>query len=169
MGSGKTTVAKKLASALKYKFVDLDEEIVKEAKKTIAEIFEKQGEDSFRKREQTALHNTANLKNVVIATGGGAPCFFDNMEWMNREGVTVYLEAPAGLLYHRLVNEKEKRPLLRKLNEIELMEHIHEHLAQREPFYNQSLVKIRAASLNISLLKEKIKKALAKRESKKST
>ena len=90
------------------------------------------------------------------------------MDWMNREGITVYLEARAGLLYHRLVNEKDKRPLLKKLSEVELMEYIHEHLAQREPYYNQSLVKVRAASLNVSLLKEKIKKAAVKRGNKKS-
>ncbi len=168
MGSGKTTVAKKLASAFKYKFVDLDEEITKDAKKTIAEIFDKHGEESFRERERKALHSTVKLDRVVIATGGGAPCFYDNMDWMNKEGITVYLDAPAGLLYHRLVSEKYKRPLLKKLTEIELMEYIHEHLAQREPYYNKALVKIRAASLNVNLLKEKIKKAAVKSEKKKS-
>jgi len=168
MGSGKTTVAKKLASSFKYRFVDLDEEIIRETKNTIAELFEKHGEDSFRQEEQKALHNTARLENVVIATGGGAPCFFDNMDWMNEEGITVYLEANAGLLFHRLVNEKDKRPLLKKISEIELMEHIQEHLAQREVFYSKALVTIRAASVNINQLKEKVKKAALKRAKKKS-
>jgi shikimate kinase len=114
------------------------------------------------------LHNTAKLNKVVIATGGGTPCFLDNMEWMNKEGITVYLEAPAGLLFHRLLTEKDKRPLLRGFNEIELMEYIHEHLAQREPYYNQALVKIKAASINVNTLKEKIRKAKEKIKKKKS-
>ncbi len=168
MGSGKTTVAKKLAASFKYRFVDLDDEIVKETQNSIAELFEKHGEDSFRMLEQKALHNTEKLDNAVISTGGGTPCFFDNMDWMNEEGITVYLEATAGLLFHRLVNEKDKRPLLKKISEIELMEHIQEHLAQRESYYQKAHVTIRAASVNITQLKEKVKKAALKKHKKKS-
>lgn len=168
MGSGKTTVAKKLASSLNYQYIDLDEVIERETKSTIAELFEKEGEDSFRLKEQHALRRTEGLDKAVISTGGGTPCFFDNMDWMNEEGITVYLEAPAGLLFHRLLHEKDKRPLLKKIGEIQLMEHIQEHLAQREQYYKKALLTVKAASLNVSLLKEKVQKAALKRAKKKS-
>ncbi len=168
MGSGKTTVAKKLAGVFKYGYLDLDEQITKESKKSITAIFEEEGENSFRMKEQKVLHATTKLDKTVIATGGGTPCFFDNMDWMNQEGITVYLEANAGLLFHRLLKEKSERPLLSKLSEIELMEYIQEHLAQRAPYYSQSQVKVKAASVNVNLLAEKIKKAIQKSAVKKS-
>ena len=92
MGSGKTTVGKKLAKSLSLSFIDLDDFIQNKYRKTIADIFAEQGEEEFRKIECRALTEVSEIEDVVISTGGGAPCFFDNMNIMNNAGVTLYIE-----------------------------------------------------------------------------
>jgi shikimate kinase len=92
MGCGKTTAGKRLALKLGYEFVDLDHVIEAVEQRTIAEIFEQEGQNAFRLIEQRELHNTFNLKNTIVSTGGGAPCFFDNIEQMNKHGNTVYIQ-----------------------------------------------------------------------------
>ena len=138
MGSGKTTLGKELAAQLHYRFMDLDKQIEKKTQKTITTIFSTQGEDKFRVIEKQELHATKMLRNIVIATGGGTPCSFDNMNWMNEHGTTIYLEVSAGVLFYRLVKEKEKRPLLKDLTDVELMEQIVIHLTTRESFYKNA-------------------------------
>ena len=135
MGSGKSTVGKELAKKLGYRFVDLDKMIEKKTDKTIDKIFQKQGEEKFRVIEKKQLYETQKIYNAVISTGGGTPCFFDNMDWMNEHGATIYLKMPVGALFHRLGNSKVERPLLSGLSDVELMEQIMTHLAKREPFY----------------------------------
>ena len=139
MGSGKTTVGKLLAERLGYSFVDMDTRIEEKHFKTVSQIFADLGEEQFRLLEQKCLHEVSEFENVVIATGGGAPCFFDNIEYMNRSGLTVYIKLSVEQLAERLENSRaNKRPLLANRKGEELQAFIAEGLARREPFYSQA-------------------------------
>jgi shikimate kinase len=141
---------------MRYKFIDTDELIEKSTKAKIKAIFEKKGEDYFREKEKKVLHETLKEKKAVIATGGGMPCFFDNMQVMNENGVTVYLEASPGILFHRLIHEKERRPLLMNLRSMELMDYINTLLERRKPFYEKAKIKVDAETITSLKLKKKI-------------
>ena len=139
MGSGKTTIAKVLANTLGYTFVDMDTHIEAKEFKSVSQIFAELGEEKFRQMEQKCLHEVSEFENVVIATGGGAPCFFDNMDYMNAHGLTVYIKLSVDQLAERLENSRaNKRPLLADRKGDELKTFIAEGLAKREPFYNQA-------------------------------
>lgn len=157
MGSGKSKTGEALAKILKIPFVDTDTLIENKTGLSISEIFELNGEESFRKIEQEVLHSTFSIDNVIVATGGGTPCYKDNMEWMKQNGITVYLEANSGLLFHRLAISKAGRPLIEKLNDVELMEQILGALAIRTPIYSKADISGKAANLNAKELAEKIK------------
>ena len=135
MGSGKSMIGDELAGLLKYKFIDLDVEVSKAVGLTIPHIFEVHGENYFRQIEKEQLHKTAEIENAIIATGGGTPNFFDNMKWMNNNGTTVYLKMNPGILFRRLAFEKEERPRIKDLTDIELMEQIVEEITRREHVY----------------------------------
>src|SRR5215510_8108006 len=124
MGSGKSTLAEKLSELMDVSFIDLDSKIEESEGKSVNEIFKERGEEYFRSLEAEALRKTARVRDAIIATGGGAPCFNDNMEWMNENGVTVYLKAEPGELYHRLLKERETRPLLASLGDVALFDFI---------------------------------------------
>jgi len=124
MGSGKTTVGKKLAGKLGYDFIDLDEMIEKKYRITINNIFNKFDENAFRLIEQETLTETFKLKNTVISTGGGTPCFFNNMQLINKYGISVYLKMHKQSLYDRLINSKTKRPLLTEKTPNEILNYI---------------------------------------------
>ena len=158
MCSGKSKVGLALSKAMRYKFFDTDLEIEEEAGKSIQKIFTENGEDYFRKLEAKILHTTTSLSKVVIATGGGLPCFHDNMTWMNEKGITVYLEAKEGLLFHRLASSRQERPLIDHLNDVELMERISRDLILRNPIYQLARIKVNAANINLNVLKQKLKK-----------
>ena len=143
-GSGKTFLGKAAAAQLKIPFFDTDDLIVAETRNSIEEIFRKKGEDLFRKIETNTLRSLDSKRKGIIATGGGTPCFNGNMEWMNENGITVYLEASPAFLYHRLVKEKKTRPLLSQLTDIELMIYITETLVTRSPFYKLAQLTINA-------------------------
>ena len=138
MGSGKTYWGKKWAQHYQVDFYDLDEVIEKDQKKTIAKIFEKEGEDRFRQIETDALKTFSFKDNCIIACGGGAACFNNNMQWMNENGFTVYLNAKPQFIYDKIFEEKNKRPLISKLNQEELFFFIEQKLKEREIFYNQA-------------------------------
>ncbi len=139
MGSGKSTVGKMLASNLGFTFVDLDIYIETKYHKTITQIFSDKGEAKFRQIEQKCLHQVAEFENTVIATGGGAPCFFDNMEFMNSHGKTFYIQLTAEQLTVRLEASPEgKRPLLSDRKGEQLCLFIKDGLIKREPYYLQS-------------------------------
>lgn len=138
MGVGKTTTGKELAKSMNLEFVDLDHFIQNRYNKTIADIFDECGEAKFREIENSILKEIAEFENVVISTGGGAPCFHDNMEIMNHSGLTVYLKTDPLTLSKRLNTCKEKRPLIRDKNEEELLEFVTENIKRREPFYHQA-------------------------------
>ena len=132
-GSGKTTLGKQLAKALNLNFVDLDEEIEKVENRTIPTIFETDGEDYFRKVEQQELHKTATIENVVISTGGGAPCFFDNANFINANGTSIFIDVSPQEIAKRVSKGPNNRPLLNGVNSLE--EEITTKRNQRLPFY----------------------------------
>jgi shikimate kinase len=138
MGSGKTHTGKLLAGKLGYHFLDLDDLIEAEAGMDIPAIFREMGEKAFRRIEQQVLHNTGTLEKVVVSTGGGAPCFFDNMSWMNAHGLSIFLDTPPEILAERLMPERGHRPLLQAYNEKTLADFIRAKLKERMYFYEQA-------------------------------
>ena len=149
MGSGKTYWGKIWAQKKGLDFYDLDEIIEEKEGRSIATIFEKEGEDYFRKIETEALHTFSEKDNCIIACGGGAACFNDNIRWMNENGTTVYLAAsPQYILSRVKEEEKGKRPLINKLNEAELLFFIEQKLKERELFYKQAKIILPVTELN---------------------
>jgi shikimate kinase len=138
MGSGKSYWAQQIAAATNLHWMDLDAEIEKENSMTIKEIFETEGEAVFRVKEKKALHKLASYNNIIIATGGGTPCFFDNMTWMNTHGTTIFINESVNILVQRLQNEKAKRPLISQSSNEALQALLENKLAERLPFYSQS-------------------------------
>lgn len=138
MGSGKTTVGKKLANLLGYTFIDMDTFIEQQESSTIAQLFETKGEEYFRKIENQYLKKLLQKENVVVATGGGAPCFHNNMELMNKHSTTVYLKLTPKAFVSRVYDPNTERPLLKGKNKAELETFFGQKLAIREPFYKQA-------------------------------
>ncbi|MCH5311771.1 MAG: shikimate kinase [Prevotella sp.] len=138
MGSGKTTVGKALAKSLGLPFYDLDWYIESRMRKTVAQIFAERGEEGFRKIEHNMLHEVAEFEDVVISCGGGTPCFFDNMDYLNGQGDVVYLKATPQVLYKHLLMGKGNRPLLTGKTPEELIEFITGQLKKREEFYGKA-------------------------------
>ena len=135
MGSGKSTVGKGLARRLGYSFIDMDARIEGEHGLSINEIFEKLGEKAFREMENKLLKEMVSLKDAVISTGGGLPCTGNNMDLINRKGVSIYLRMDPAALLNRLSRGKSRRPLIRHLSREELETFIYEKLKEREPVY----------------------------------
>lgn len=135
MGSGKTTVGKALAADLGMPFYDLDWYIESRMRKTVKQLFDERGEEGFRLVEHNMLHEVAEFENVIISCGGGTPCFFDNMDYINRQGHSVYLKCTPAVLYDHLRMGKTVRPLLLNKTPEEVRAFIEEQLARREPFY----------------------------------
>lgn len=138
MGAGKTTVGKALAKELGVMFYDLDWYIESRMRKTVKQIFDEIGEEGFRKIERKMLHEVAEFENVVVSCGGGTPCFFDNMNYMNQLGETIYLKASPETLHIHLKMGKGVRPLLLNKTPEEVEIFIREQLKLREPFYNKA-------------------------------
>lgn len=143
MGSGKSSMGTRLAEKLGLSFIDMDHHIEEKYRKTVAQIFEELGQDEFRKIEQECLHEVAEFENCVIATGGGAPCFFDNMEYMNKLGLTIYLKLSPEQLAERLENSRAgKRPLIAGKSGDELRAFIKNGLISREVFYEKATLTV---------------------------
>jgi shikimate kinase len=159
MGAGKTTVGKCLAKELNMDFYDLDWYIESRMRKTVKQIFYEVGEEGFRKIEHNMLHEVAEFENVIISCGGGTPCFFDNIEYMNQQGETVFLKASPEVLYGHLKMGKTVRPLLLNKTPEEVKVFINEQLEKRNPYYTQAKY-----TLNVDLMDnyEKIKISVAK-------
>lgn len=147
MGAGKTTLGRALAKELGIQFIDLDSYIEERLCKSIAQIFAERGEDGFREIERRMLHEVGDFEDVVISTGGGTPCFFDNIEYMNRQGATVFLDVPVERLFIRLSIARKKRPLIMNKSDEELRSFIAEQLAKREPHYSKAKQKFVADQL----------------------
>jgi shikimate kinase len=138
MGAGKTTMGKKLAAKLGHTFVDVDLVLEKNEAKYIRDIIADQGDQYFREKESETLRSL-DLTDKVISTGGGTPCFYDNMKWMNEHGTTVFVDANEGVIFSRLVTaNRENRPLLKGLDDEGLKQFIHNKLEERMPFYSQA-------------------------------
>ena len=138
MGAGKTTIGKTLAKQLGVTFYDLDWYIETRMRKKVKQIFDERGEEGFRIIEKNMLHEAAEFENVVIACGGGTPCFFDNMEYMVGQGDVVYLRGTPEVLFRHLKMGKGVRPLLLGKNDEELLEYIRENVRKREEFYTKA-------------------------------
>ena len=138
MGAGKTTLGKAFAREMSLNFIDLDWFIEERFHKTVQQLFLERGEDGFRELERKMLHEVAEFEDVVVSTGGGTPCFFDNMEYMNDCGDTVFLDVEPAVLFRRLRVAKQQRPLLANKSEEELMDFICEALQKRHPFYSKA-------------------------------
>lgn len=138
MGAGKSTIGKYAARHTGLEFVDLDEVIAEKAQKSVSQIFEESGEAGFRELERVALHEISITRdNVLISCGGGTPCFFDNMDWMNAHGETVYLDLSAARLSIRLKNSQTERPLLKTIQG-DLQIWIHKKLLERASYYGKA-------------------------------
>lgn len=135
---GKTTVGRSLAKELGCQFYDLDWYIEERFRKKVPQIFAEQGEEKFRDLERRMLHEVAEFENVVVSCGGGTPCFFDNMEYMNQTGTTVYMKASVDTVLEHLRLSKGERPLLTGKSVEELRTYVTEQLAARSPFYEQA-------------------------------
>lgn len=138
MGAGKTTIGKALAKDLGLQFYDLDWYIESRRRKKIAQIFAEMGEEKFRHIEQAMLHEVAEFEDVIISCGGGTPCFYDNIDYMNQQADVVYLKAEPEVLYKHLLMSKNERPLLKGKSPEELIAFIREQLAYREQFYSKA-------------------------------
>jgi shikimate kinase len=153
MGSGKTTAGKKLASLLDWSFIDLDKRIEEHSGKTIPEIFSQYGENYFREVESEVLKSLESQKNTIISTGGGTPCFGDNMDYMIKTGLTLYLKLTPGQLRSRLSEATIERPLIKDLNNDELLGFIEEKLIFREKWYSRAEMIVDGFNLDINFLK----------------
>ena len=160
MGSGKSSIGKHFAEMMKSDFIDFDRHIEKETGKTITEIFDKDGEEKFRFLEHEYLKKLLHKENVVISLGGGTPCFHNNIDLINKNGISVYLEMSVDALVKRLSKARNKRPLIRDLNEIDLKYFIEENLEKRVPIYKQAKIIINAETLSIDKLSKKLKAIL---------
>ncbi len=156
MGSGKTTTGRRLAKKLGCKFIDLDEMIEEKYHITIPTLFDKYDEDAFRLLEKKTLSETFNTDNTVISTGGGSPCFFNNMKKMNTNGISIYLRMNSKSLIDRLLNAKRKRPLITGKSPEELLSFITSHLKLREPFYLKAKIIANGEELDIDWLVKQI-------------
>ncbi|MBI3883539.1 MAG: shikimate kinase [Sphingobacteriales bacterium] len=147
MGTGKSHWGKIWSQANQIPFVDLDDAIETAEGKSVAAIFELNGEDYFRKLETATLRSFAHQKNIIISCGGGTPCFNNNMQWMNENGVTVFIATPAAIIAQRVMKEQEKRPLLKGLTPTQLLDFIEQKLLERAPFYSQAKITLIEAAI----------------------
>ncbi len=135
MASGKSKTGRTLADDLDYDFLDLDEMFEERYHVSIPDFFHKYGEENFRPIERQLLHSTSGFDNTVIATGGGTPCFFDNMDFILHHGISVYLYWKAAILAKRLNQVRKKRPVIGEMKGRELEYYVQKHLEDREKFY----------------------------------
>lgn len=156
MGCGKSTLGRKLSKHLGLQFIDMDHYIEERNYKTIPQIFAEEGEAEFRKKERKALEELSEFNNIVIATGGGAPCFFDNVELMNRTGKTIYLNIDPAVLADRLLKSKTERPLIKGKSHDELVAFIDETLKNRNKFYRQAKIEITEPDIDLAELESLI-------------
>ena len=157
MGCGKTTFGRDLANKLNLQFADLDELIEERYKISINDFFLKYGEENFRRIENMMLREQLTKHRIVISTGGGTPCFYNNMELMNRHGVTIFLNTPVPVIVDRLINGKRKRPLIMGLEIFELTFKINQHLAQRIIYYNKAQYMLNLEEQTPSFVREMLK------------
>lgn len=160
MGSGKTTAGKKVASSLGWAFIDLDKRIEEHTGIRIPDIFTEFGEDHFRIVEAEVLRSVSSDVHTVISTGGGTPCYGNNMEFMLETGLTIYLKMTPRQLAGRLSSSKDDRPLIRNLSGENLLRFIEEKLALREIWYDKSAIIAEGSDLDVAALISRVKSHL---------
>lgn len=153
MGCGKSTLGRRLSEHLGLQFVDMDHYIEERNCKTIPQIFSEEGEAEFRKKERKALEELSEFTDIVIATGGGAPCFFDNIDLMNKTGNTIYLNIDPKILADRLLKSKTERPLIKGKSRDELVAFIDDTLKKRNEFYLQAKYQITEPDIDLDFVK----------------
>ncbi len=156
MCSGKSTVGKKLAKKLGLKFCDTDKLFEEKNNSTISDFFAKHGEVAFREKEREILTSLLPLQDCVVSTGGGIPCFQDNMDLMNENGITIYLDISPKSVLDRLRSADEERPLLKDIPAEEQEAFIEQHLAQRKPFYEKADISVKAENLKVETIINKL-------------
>ena len=156
MGCGKTSLGKKMASKFNRPFIDLDALIEEQSAQTIPQLFAQHGENGFRNIESRTLQNATFPLNAIVSTGGGAPCFYDNINWMNAHGLTMFLDTPIPILASRLMNAKTERPLITGKSHEELMDFITTKLQERKPFYQQAKIVLTQADISPEMVLEAI-------------
>jgi shikimate kinase len=157
MGCGKTHWGKQLSRKLEIPFFDLDEQIVSSEGRSINDIFEKEGEEYFRLKEKEVLYILSEShEDFVMACGGGTPCFYNNIDYMNRTGVSVWINSSVDSLFERLIKEKQGRPLIRDLSDEQLRSYITKKYADRRIYYQQALVIIDNDHVTLDRLTEEI-------------
>ena len=159
MGCGKSTLGRALGAATGLEFIDLDHYIENRFHASVSELFASRGEEGFRRAERAMLDEVSQFSDVIIACGGGTPCFFDNIDMMNSRGLTVWLNTPIERLYERLQRNRSKRPILADKTDAELMDFITEALRAREQYYNKA-----AARFCATLLEDKSQIATTARQ-----
>ena len=162
MGAGKTTVGKVLSKRMNLSFIDLDYYIEGRYHKKIRDLFAEKGESAFREIEQRMLHEVSTFEDVIISTGGGTPCFFDNMDFMLQTGTTVYLKVSVDELANRLEINKHSRPVLKDRDGDELKQFIADNLEKRKSFYERSHIIFDAEKMMTELDIENISEDLMK-------
>jgi shikimate kinase len=156
MGCGKSRLGRFLSEHMGLQFIDMDDYIEERNYKTVPQLFADYGEDGFRERERKALEELSEFTDVVIATGGGAPCFFDNIDLMNKTGKTVFLNIDPAILADRLMNSKTERPLIKGKTREELVAFIDETLKKRKQFYSQAQFEITEPDFSLDRIQEMI-------------
>ncbi|MBX9853497.1 MAG: shikimate kinase [Cytophagaceae bacterium] len=158
-GSGKTTLGKELCKTLHLKFIDTDDEICKKENSTIEKIFETKGENFFRSLEKETLAEVSSHSNVVISTGGGLPCFFDNMEKINEAGISIFINVSPEIITERLfAAEDQNRPMLKGKNKEQLLQFLKDKLKERLPFYSKAKVEFKNDKLTADDIISELKK-----------
>lgn len=158
MGSGKSTLGRELSQRLQLRFIDLDHHIEQIEGLTVKDIFAQKGEDYFRKLEYISINEMSTTENIVVATGGGLPCFFNNTEIMKNSGISIYLKISPNELSRRLKNGKADRPLIKDKNDEQLMEFIEMKLKERDKFYNDATYIVQSDHIQVDDLMYFIKK-----------
>ena len=148
MGSGKTYWAEKLKKKFKVAAYDLDSLVEMMEEKTISEMFSEDGEEYFRKAEAKMLRMFKEKKQFILSCGGGTPCFDDNMSWMNKNGITIWIDEPTDVLVSRLTSQKEHRPLIKDLSDDELEKFLVDKLKERESYYGQATHRLSGKDLD---------------------
>ena len=162
MGSGKSTIGRLLSKKLNINFIDLDEYIEKKLKSSISAIFKEKGEIYFRKMEHKFVHELMNTEaSFILSTGGGTPCYSNNMDEINAKSPNVfYLKLAIGALVQRLTAEKENRPLIKNIADHELPEFIGKHLFERSFYYQQANFSITCDHKTSAVIVEEISRKL---------
>jgi shikimate kinase len=157
MGCGKTHWGKLLSAKMKMPFFDLDEKIEENEGRTVAEIFAKEGEEYFRLLEKDVLHLlTESHEGFIMATGGGTPCFYNNIDYLKKQGIVVWINCSTDCLYQRLVKEKDKRPLISNIRDVDLKNYIVKKYSGRKIYYQQANVILPEENITLENLLSKI-------------